>query len=341
MSYIGNEPTSVAFLTDTFSGNGSTTAFTLSAAPAGTSSILVAITGVVQDPSTYSVVGTTLTFSPAPPTGTGNISVRFLGIPASGVTTTAYRTVTEFTATAGQTTFSVPSYTVGFIDVYRNGVMLGSADYTASNGVSVVLASGATAGDLVEVISMQVSSVLNAIPATAGSVGTTFLADSSVTTAKIAAGAVIQADLATGVAGTGPAFRGFTGYTNSVSNATNTQITSTFGVTFDTASAFNTGTGRFTPQVPGYYQVTAYADFGSNGINASVVISALIFKNGTVYSFGGGATTSSGTFPAFSVTDIVYLNGSTDYVTCGAFQLSGGTVTGVRGGFSICLVRAA
>lgn len=168
MSYIGNEPTSVAFLTDTFSGNGSTTAFTLSAAPAGTSSILVAISGVVQDPSTYSVVGTTLTFSPAPPTGTGNISVRFLGIPASGVTTTAYRTVTEFTATAGQTTFSVPSYTPGFIDVYRNGVLLGSADYTASNGVSVVLVNACTAGDLVEVISMSVSSVLNAMPTTGG-----------------------------------------------------------------------------------------------------------------------------------------------------------------------------
>jgi hypothetical protein len=188
MSYIGNEPFSVAFLTDTFSGNGSTTAFTLSAAPAGTSSILVAITGVVQDPSTYSVVGTTLTFSPAPPTGTGNISVRFLGIPASGVTTTAYRTVTEFTATAGQTTFSVPSYTPGFIDVYRNGVMLGSADYTASNGVSVVLASGATAGDLVEVISFSVSSVLNAIPSTAGSVSTANIANGSVTPAKLSTG---------------------------------------------------------------------------------------------------------------------------------------------------------
>ena len=185
MSYIGNEPTSVAFLTDTFSGNGSTTAFTLSAAPAGTSSILVAISGVVQDPSTYSVVGTTLTFSPAPPSGTSNISVRFLGIPASGVTTTAYRTVTEFTATAGQTTFNTPSYTPGFIDVYRNGVLLGSADYTASNGVSVVLASGATAGDLVEVISMQVSSVLNAIQNGSGTVSSTNLANGSVTMAKL------------------------------------------------------------------------------------------------------------------------------------------------------------
>jgi hypothetical protein len=192
MPYIGQQPTNVAFLTDTFSGNGSTTAFTLSAAPANTSSILVAISGVLQDPSTYSVSGTTLTFSPAPPTGTGNISVRFLGIPASGVTTTAYRTVTEFTATAGQTTFSVPSYTVGFIDVYRNGVLLGSADYTATSGVSVVLALGCTVGDLVEVISFQVSSVLNAIPASPASVGTSYLVDGSVTTAKIASGVTVN-----------------------------------------------------------------------------------------------------------------------------------------------------
>jgi hypothetical protein len=149
----------------------------MSVAPASTSSVLVAVSGVLQDPSTYSVSGTTLTFSGAPPSGTSNISVRYLGIPASGVTTTAYRTVTEFTATSGQTSFSVPSYTVGFIDVYRNGVMLGSADYTATSGTTVVLAAGATVGDLVEVISFQVSSVLNAIPATAGSVGTSNIAN--------------------------------------------------------------------------------------------------------------------------------------------------------------------
>jgi hypothetical protein len=185
MAYIGNQPLTAAFLTDTFSGNGSTVAFTMTVAPANSSSIIVAVTGVLQDPSTYSVSGTTLTFSAAPPTGTNNISVRYLGLPASGVVTTAYRTVTEFTATASQTTFSVPSYTVGYVDVYRNGVMLGSADYTATSGTTIVLASGATAGDLVEVISFYVSSVLNAIPGTAGSVGTTFLANASVTNDKL------------------------------------------------------------------------------------------------------------------------------------------------------------
>lgn len=180
MSYIGNEPRFAAFVTDQFNGNGSTTVYTMSVAPANTASILVAVSGVLQDPSTYSVNGTTLTFSGAPPTGTGNISVRYMGIPASGVTTTAYRTVTEFTATANQTTFTVPSYTVGYIDVYRNGVRLGSADFTASNGTTVVLAIGATAGDLITFENFYVSSVLNAISNTPKSVGWSNLPTGSV-----------------------------------------------------------------------------------------------------------------------------------------------------------------
>jgi hypothetical protein len=180
MSYIGNAPISAAFLVDTFSGTGSQTAFTMTVAPANTSSIIVAVTGVLQDPSTYSVSGTTLTFSAAPPSGTSNISVRYLGIPASGVTTTAYRTVTEFTATSGQTSFSVASYTVGYIDVYRNGVMLGTADFTATTGTTVVLGTGATTGDLIRTESFYVSSVLNAIPATANSVARTYMPVGSV-----------------------------------------------------------------------------------------------------------------------------------------------------------------
>ena len=180
--YIGNPIYQVAFLTDQFSGNNSTTAFTMSVAPANTASVLIAVGGVLQDPSTYSVSGTTLTFTQAPPTGTGNISARYLGIPASNVTTTAYRTVTNFTATASQTTFTPPSYTSGFINVYRNGVYLPTVDYTATNGTTVVLNNGCAAGDTVTVESFLVSSVLNAIPNTSASVS-----PSNMTT-----GAVIQ-----------------------------------------------------------------------------------------------------------------------------------------------------
>jgi hypothetical protein len=60
---------------------------------------------------------------------------------------------------------------VGFIAVYQNGVMLGSTDYTATNGTTVVLAVGALVGDLISTESFLVSSVLNAIPNSPASVG--------------------------------------------------------------------------------------------------------------------------------------------------------------------------
>ena len=338
MSYIGNEPTTVAFLTDTFSGNGSTVAFTMSVAPATTSSILVAITGVVQDPSTYSVVGTTLTFSAAPPSGTGNISVRYLGIPASGVTTTAYRTVTDFTATAGQTTFSVPSYTVGYIDVYRNGVRLAAADYTATNGTTVVLASGATAGDSVVTESFYVSSVLNAIPATAGAVNSTYLAAGSVGTTQIAAGAVVQADLASNVAGTGPAFSAYSVGSQSYSSSTWTKaaVNSEF---FDTNSNYDTTNYRFTPTVAGYYQVNA-ASLMQSASSSITFVACEIYKNGSGFGLGDYANTPAGTAQSATVTNLIYLNGSTDYLEFYIYTIATSPfVTNLR--FSASLARAA
>ena len=63
----------------------------------------------------------------------------------------ARQTTTEFTATSGQTTFTV-SHEVGLEQVFLNGVKLvdGGTDYTA-NGSTIVLASGATAGDVLQV----------------------------------------------------------------------------------------------------------------------------------------------------------------------------------------------
>jgi len=67
-------------------------------------------------------------------------------------------TRTSVTASASQTTFSV-TYTVGYIEVFLNGVLLNSADYTASNGTSVVLAVAANAGDIVEFIAYSTSTI--------------------------------------------------------------------------------------------------------------------------------------------------------------------------------------
>ena len=70
---------------------------------------------------------------------------------------------TNVTATAGQTTFSA-NYTVGFADVFLNGVKLVvGPDFTADDGTSVVLTLGASAGDNVEIISYQTFEVANAL----------------------------------------------------------------------------------------------------------------------------------------------------------------------------------
>ena len=55
---------------DTFTGNGSTTAFTLSVDPGDENNTRVFVDGVYQSKSNYSVSGTTLTFSTAPPADT-------------------------------------------------------------------------------------------------------------------------------------------------------------------------------------------------------------------------------------------------------------------------------
>ena len=322
MSYVGNQPLSVAFLVDTFNGTGSLTTFTMTVAPANTSSIIVAITGVLQDPSTYSVSGTTLTFSAAPPSGTSNISVRYLGIPASGVTTTAYRTVTEFTATAGQTSFSVASYTVGFIDVYRNGVRLNSADYTATTGTTVVLTSGATSGDTVTTISFLVSSVLNAIPSTTGAVITSYILDANVTTAKIADANVTQIKLAAGVAGNGPAFSAYGTAGQSIATATFTKIAFNTEI-FDTNNNYDSTTNyRFTPTVAGYYQINANIFTTASAAGLAFIV---VYKNGSTYCNGNIVPNTNGGY--ITVNCLVQCNGSTDYIEIYAYQNSGVSLT--------------
>jgi hypothetical protein len=62
----------------------------------------------------------------------------------------ALRTVTEFIATAGQTTFNV-TYNSGLIDVFYNGSKLLSTEYAAGNGTTIVLNFPCNLNDTLEV----------------------------------------------------------------------------------------------------------------------------------------------------------------------------------------------
>jgi hypothetical protein len=76
-----------------------------------------------------------------------------LNVPNYSAGSSAVRNVSTFTATSGQTTFTIiGGYTVGLIDVFINGARLSTADYTATNSSTVVLGTGAVLNDIVDVV---------------------------------------------------------------------------------------------------------------------------------------------------------------------------------------------
>ena len=84
MGMIGNQTTpgvQFAITNDSYNGDGSTTAFTLSQSVSATTDIEVIVDNVQQSPhdGSYSVSGTALTFSGAPSAGTNNIYVIYHG----------------------------------------------------------------------------------------------------------------------------------------------------------------------------------------------------------------------------------------------------------------------
>jgi hypothetical protein len=75
----------------------------------------------------------------------------------------------KYTATASQTTFTgaddngnTLAYDAGFLDVYLNGIRLvNGSDFTASSGTSIVLATGASASDILEVVAFGTFQLAN------------------------------------------------------------------------------------------------------------------------------------------------------------------------------------
>jgi len=97
---------------------------------------------------TQIVAGTNVTISPAG--GTGAVTIN-----ASSGGASAYSRTT-FTATAGQTAFTV-TYAVGYLQIYVNGVLLTGADYTATSGTGFTLGVACAVGDIVEALVITTS----------------------------------------------------------------------------------------------------------------------------------------------------------------------------------------
>lgn len=85
------------------------------------------------------------------------------------------------------------------------------------------------------------------------------------------------------------------------------------GESFDNRSEFDAGTNyRFTPSVEGYYLVSAMVAYWTTVADKAAV--ALIYKNGSEYSRSSAHSTNGNYGVSTAISDIVYLNGSGDYV---------------------------
>jgi hypothetical protein len=142
MAVIGNSSTQQAFTPaiDYFSGNGSTTAFTLSRPVASVAQVQVTIDNVAQNPSSaFTVSSNTITFTSAPLSGTNNIYVYYTSpitdviAPGQGtVTTTSMASSTGTGAGVFQTSPTITTPTIDTItSAASTALTLKSAGTTA------------------------------------------------------------------------------------------------------------------------------------------------------------------------------------------------------------------
>jgi len=154
MAYTGNVPATqyTSTVKDTFNGDGTTTDFTLSR-PSLVNNLEVFVENVQQEPTTaYTVSGTTLSFTSAPVSGTGNIYVIHRGpavqqvVPPAGVVIDASSITTTGSATIGDGLTTTGSATIGDgLTVDNDGATVATFDRATSNGTIVDLQKDGTA----------------------------------------------------------------------------------------------------------------------------------------------------------------------------------------------------
>ena len=120
--------------------------YTLPVAPTANNQALLASTDGVMSFTPY-------TFPTSDGTANQTLVTNGSGVLSFGTSGAFSETI--ITPTSGQTTFST-SYTVNYVQVFLNGIkLLNGVDFTATNGTSIVLTTGASTTDRVEIIKFK------------------------------------------------------------------------------------------------------------------------------------------------------------------------------------------
>ena len=138
LSWVSPETSSLTSVVDIFSGDGSQTTFTLASAPKDANFTMVAVQGILQPKNSYSVLGTALTFSSAPP-------------PSSIVEVTAFGgSVNNGSSGSSGGTSSALTWNIASI----NATMATNNGYfvdTSTSAKTMTLPTGATLGDTIRI----------------------------------------------------------------------------------------------------------------------------------------------------------------------------------------------
>ena len=259
-------------------------------------------------------------------------------------------TLFKYSATAGQTTFTgsdsasqTLAYTAGMIIVTLNGVVLDTSDYTASNGTSVVLDSGASASDELNIIAFT---AFNSASVTTASADFSIGDDLSFTSD----GAIINMGADSDVTMThvhnvgvqfntmpitpNPCFFARLGSNQTVSHGVVSKATLDTE-DFDVGGYFDSSTNyRFTPLIAGYYQFNLQLYDLSNTDNFDMIL--YLYKNGASTKVAGrsritGLTNDDLYASVVTTSGILHANGVDDYFELyfrGSSEDSGNIIAG-------------
>ena len=117
-------------------------------------------------------------------------------------------------------------------------------------------------------------------------------------------------------------FRAYMGSpAQTIPNNTNTVIQ--YNVeSFDPNSWYDTSTYKFTPTLAGYYSVTVSIRYNT-GADFDIC-DLYLYKNTTI---AASASDAHHRYDTLNLNDIIYLNGSSDYLICNTLQVSGSSLS--------------